>query len=202
MCLHMQQCLQQCVAGPPCRSDPVYLRWRARCLVLSGQPQAAWELHAAAQAAGHSAAVGEAGCALLQQIADDCYRMGAFYYAVKVGVAACVVLCSSRCRPAAAAVGGRSDVSPTALTCQPTDPDQAALIHACLFAVAQALDVLERLDPTAHAYEAKRGAAVGAFQMVVAGKEAVCVPRCSKLTSTAQNFPGLCSPTALLVLPG
>jgi len=52
--------------------------------VLSGQPRAAWELYAAAQATGQAAAVGEAGYALLQMIADDCYRMGAFYYAVKV----------------------------------------------------------------------------------------------------------------------
>lgn len=37
----------------------------------------------------------------------------------------------------------------------------------------QAFDVLERLDPTQQMYEAKRGAAVGAFQMVVAGKEEV-----------------------------
>lgn len=39
--------------------------------------------------------------------------------------------------------------------------------------VLQAFDVLERLDPTQQMYEAKRGAAVGAFQMVVAGKEEV-----------------------------
>jgi len=38
----------------------------------------------------------------------------------------------------------------------------------------QAFDVLERLDPNTQAYEAKRGAAVGVFQMVVAGKEEVC----------------------------
>lgn len=37
----------------------------------------------------------------------------------------------------------------------------------------QAFDVLERLDPTPQMYEAKRGAAVGAFQLVVAGKEEV-----------------------------
>lgn len=59
-------------------------------------------------------------------------------------------------------------------------------MHA-MSAAAQAFDVLERLDPTAQAYEAKRGAAVGAFQMVVAGKEAVGVARCSKLTGTAQD---------------
>lgn len=33
--------------------------------------------------------------------------------------------------------------------------------------------MLERLDPTQQMYEAKRGAAVGAFQLVVAGKEEV-----------------------------
>lgn len=37
----------------------------------------------------------------------------------------------------------------------------------------QAFDVLERLDPTPQLYEAKRGAVVGVFQMVVAGKEEV-----------------------------
>lgn len=34
--------------------------------------------------------------------------------------------------------------------------------------------MLERLDPNTQTYEAKRGAAVGVFQMVVAGKEEVC----------------------------
>lgn len=71
-----------------CRLDPIYLKWRARCLVLSGRARAAWELYTAAQAAGQAAAVGEAGYALLYLIGDDCYRMGAFYYAAKVsGVA-------------------------------------------------------------------------------------------------------------------
>lgn len=56
--------------------------------MLSGRPRQAWELYAAAQAAGQPAATGEAGYALLHQIADDCYRMGAFYYAAKVFVCA------------------------------------------------------------------------------------------------------------------
>jgi intraflagellar transport protein 56 len=68
-----------------CRLDSIYLKWRARCLVLSGRARAAWELYAAAQAAGQAAAVGEAGYALLHLIGDDCYRMGSFYYAAKVG---------------------------------------------------------------------------------------------------------------------
>lgn len=36
--------------------------------------------------------------------------------------------------------------------------------------------MLEHLDPTQQLYEANRGAAVGAFQMVMAGKEEVGLP--------------------------
>lgn len=37
----------------------------------------------------------------------------------------------------------------------------------------QAFDVLERLDPNPEFWDAKRGAAVGVFQMIIAGKEQV-----------------------------
>ncbi len=36
---------------------------------------------------------------------------------------------------------------------------------------SQAFDVLERLDPAPEYLEGKKGAACGAFQMIVAGKE-------------------------------
>lgn len=41
----------------------------------------------------------------------------------------------------------------------------------CTHCAAQAFDVLERLDPDQEYVEGKKGAAVGTFQLVVAGKE-------------------------------
>jgi hypothetical protein len=58
--------------------------------------------------------------------------------------------------------------------------------------VLQAFDVLERLDPTQQIYEAKRGAAVGAFQMVVAGKQEV------GLGGQHDQPNGVTQPTAML----
>jgi hypothetical protein len=49
-------------------------------------------------------------------------------------------------------------------------------------ACCQAFDVLERLDPNPEFYEAKRGAAVGVFQAIIAGKEQV-----SRLTMQQSN---------------
>ena len=56
-------------------------------------------------------------CVCVQLIANDCYKMGHFFYSLK------------------------------------------------------AFDVLERLDPNPEYWEGKRGACVGAFQKIVAGKE-------------------------------
>jgi hypothetical protein len=48
-------------------------------------------------------------------------------------------------------------------------------LHFCCLmgCTLQAFDVLERLDPNPEYWDAKRGAAIGVFQMIVAGKEQV-----------------------------
>ena len=77
---------------------------------MNFKPHLAWEIYINMETSNES-------LNLLNLIANDCYKMGQFYYSVK------------------------------------------------------AFDVLEKLDPDPEFWEGKRGAAVGVFQMVVAGKE-------------------------------
>jgi len=91
------------------KKEYIYLSWLARCHIHNGNPRAAWELYLKMDTS-------TASFNLLQLIANDCYRMGAFLIAAK------------------------------------------------------AFDVLERLDPDPEYWEGKRGACVGVFQAVVAGK--------------------------------
>ncbi|XP_026553299.1 intraflagellar transport protein 56 isoform X1 [Pseudonaja textilis] len=92
------------------KNDFVYLSWLARCYIMNKKPRLAWELYLKMETSGES-------FSLLQLIANDCYKMGQFYYSAK------------------------------------------------------AFDVLERLDPNPEYWEGKRGACVGIFQMIVAGRE-------------------------------
>merc|ERR1719359_313339 len=94
------------------RAEFCYISWLARCYINSNEPAIAWEMYVRMDTSNDS-------FNLLHLIANDCYKMGHFYYACK------------------------------------------------------AFDVLERLDPDPEFWEGKRGAAVGVFQRVVAGKEAV-----------------------------
>lgn len=48
------------------------------------------------------------------------------------------------------------------------------------FYSAKAFDVLEKIDPNPEYWEAKRGAVVGVFQLVIANKEPQCVFNFSK----------------------
>ncbi|XP_053494209.1 intraflagellar transport protein 56 isoform X2 [Ictalurus furcatus] len=93
------------------RNDYVYLSWLARCYIMNQKARLAWELYLKMETSADS-------FSLLQLIANDCYKMGQFYYAAK------------------------------------------------------AFDVLERLDHQNPEYwEGKRGACVGIFQLILAGRE-------------------------------
>jgi len=92
------------------RAEYCHLAWLARCYIMNGKARLAWELYLRMETSDES-------FNLLQLIANDCYKMGAFFYAAK------------------------------------------------------AFDVLERLDPNPEYWEGKRGAAMGVFQMIIAGNE-------------------------------
>jgi len=94
------------------RNDPCYINWLARCFIMNGKPTSAWDLYMKMESSTSSEAV-----ALLQLIANDCYRVGAFYHS------------------------------------------------------ARAFDMLERIDNNVEYWEGKKGACVGVFQLVLAGKE-------------------------------
>ncbi len=61
------------------KADPAYLAWLCRCCVMNGNLDFAWELYLQAEAAAGAAAT----FALLQLLANDCYRMGHFLLAAK-----------------------------------------------------------------------------------------------------------------------
>ena len=92
------------------KQDYIYISWLCKCYIMNFKPQLAWEIYINMETSQES-------LNLLNLIANDCYKMGQFYYSAK------------------------------------------------------AFDVLERLDPDPEFWEGKRGASIGVFQMVVAGKE-------------------------------
>uniref|UniRef100_M3ZW22 Intraflagellar transport protein 56 n=1 Tax=Xiphophorus maculatus TaxID=8083 RepID=M3ZW22_XIPMA len=58
------------------KNDYVYLSWLARCYIMNQKSQLAWELY-------HKMGTSSDSFSMLQLIANDCYKMGQFYYSAK-----------------------------------------------------------------------------------------------------------------------
>jgi len=65
------------VQNPAYTSDPTYLQWLARCFIMNRKARAAWELYLKTTTSTVESV------ALLQVIANDAYKTGAFLYAAK-----------------------------------------------------------------------------------------------------------------------
>eukprot|EP01002_Notosolenus_urceolatus_P015232 NODE_756_length_1806_cov_71.355720_g616_i0.p2 GENE.NODE_756_length_1806_cov_71.355720_g616_i0~~NODE_756_length_1806_cov_71.355720_g616_i0.p2 ORF type:complete len:572 (-),score=232.12 NODE_756_length_1806_cov_71.355720_g616_i0:90-1667(-) len=64
------------IRDPKIRSEFVYLSWLARCHIYSREPKKAWELYLKMDTSGESFSI-------LQLIANDCYKVGLFFYSAK-----------------------------------------------------------------------------------------------------------------------
>jgi intraflagellar transport protein 56 len=64
------------VQNPAYTNEPTYLMWLARCYIMNRKARQAWELYLKINSSAQS-------IQLLQLIANDCYKVGAFLYAAK-----------------------------------------------------------------------------------------------------------------------
>lgn len=66
----------QLIQNERMKNDYTYLSWLARTYIMNRKARLAWELYLKMETSGES-------FSLLQLIANDCYKMGQFYYAAK-----------------------------------------------------------------------------------------------------------------------
>jgi len=64
------------VQDPVILQDYIYQSWLARCFIMNGKPRDAWDLYLKIESSQDSFAI-------LVLIANDCYRVGHFYYSAK-----------------------------------------------------------------------------------------------------------------------
>lgn len=64
------------IQEPKIKTDYIYISNLSRCYVMNGKPQLAWELYLKMETSPES-------FNLLLLIANDCYRVGEFWYAAK-----------------------------------------------------------------------------------------------------------------------
>jgi len=70
------QALQSGPAAEELSRDYIFQMWLARCLVMNGKARSAWEIYLKIEGTQES-------FAMLQLLANDCYRAGAFLYSAK-----------------------------------------------------------------------------------------------------------------------
>jgi len=125
------------------KSEYVYISWLARCYVMNGNPRSAWELY------------------LKMNSSNESFNL---LQVRRVAVA---------CPPATAQTTPHIHLLSRPL---PPSPSPWQLIANDCYRMghfmyaAKAFDVLERLDPEPEYWEGKRGACVGVFQLMIAGK--------------------------------
>ena len=109
---------------------------------MNGKARIAWELYLKMETSGES-------FSLLQLIANDCYKVvfpSTEWYFVMIMILHCPKKISRKF-------------------------ELLKLQMGQFYYSAKAFDMLERLDPNPEYWEGKRGAAIGHFQLVIAGKE-------------------------------
>ncbi len=64
------------IANELYKMDHIYISWLTRCFIMNRKPSQAWEMYIDLETSNES-------MTLLNLIANDCYKMGHFFYAAK-----------------------------------------------------------------------------------------------------------------------